>query len=233
MSALAHAAEPEVLEQDGITYLLVRTEPKNVRVVWKGGNGKQLRTFTAAKAYLEQKGEKPVMLMNGGIFEPGEIPSGLMVQDGTELLPINQRSGKGNFFLKPNGVFLLRERAAAVVETGEYPPQAHDIRYAVQSGPLLLREGKLHPEFNADSTSRLHRNGVGVTRDGNVVFAMSHPKTEKFPNLHDFASLFRSLGCRNALFLDGTISQMHHGEGGVRKNGQFASIIAVVESEQP
>ncbi len=34
-------------------------------------------------------------------------------------------------------------------------------------------------------------------------------------------------------FLDGTISRMHHGDGRVRKNGQFASIIAVVESEHP
>lgn len=31
---------------------------------------------------------------------------------------------------------------------------------------------------------------------------------KKYPNLYEFADFFRSLGCEDALFLDGGISQM-------------------------
>ena len=112
-------------------------------------------------------------MMNGGIFEPGGIPSGLLVQDGKEWRPLNRKEGEGNFHLKPNGVFLIGTKGAAVIRTEEYPPQGIVVRHAVQSGPLLPRHGKVHPAFRPQSASRLHRNGVGVTTKGEVVFAMS------------------------------------------------------------
>lgn len=59
-----------------------------------------------------------VAVMNGGIFEPGFVPSGLLVQDGVELTPINRNNGEGNFFLKPNGVFLPGPKGAAVITSG-------------------------------------------------------------------------------------------------------------------
>ena len=124
--------------------------------------------------YLEAKGESPVMLMNGGIFEPGGVPSGVMAQEGKELLPVNLKDGKGNFFLKPNGIFLISDNGARVVEASKYPPEGERIlsRRAVPL-PLLLEGGKIHPAFNEGSASRLLRNGVGVAGDGTVVFAIS------------------------------------------------------------
>ena len=136
---------------------------------------------------------------------------------------------KGNFFLKPNGVFLISEKGARVMEAGKYPPKGEKILYAVQSGPMLLEDGKTHPAFNAGSKSRLLRNGVGVAKDGTVIFAISDGKSDKWPNLHGFADLFRSLGCENALFLDGDISQMRFGENLGKQSNQFGSVIAVVE----
>lgn len=97
-----------------------------------------------------------------------------------------------------------------------------------RSGPLLLRHGKIHPAFNAGSTSRLHRNGVGVSANGGVIFAMTDWNSTKFPNLHEFARLFQTLGCDDALFLDGDISQMRSGKDLVKPSNQFGSIIAVV-----
>ena len=167
-------------------------------------------------------------LMNGGIFEPGGVPSGLLIQNGKVLNPVNRNKGEGNFFLQPNGIFLIGSTGAAVIRTDEYPLKDITIQQSVQSGPLLMRQGKVHPAFNANSTSRLHRNGVGVTRKGEVVFAMTDFHSPKFPNLYEFAQLFRTLGCDDALFLDGDLSQMCSGTDLLKTSNNFGSIIAVI-----
>ena len=71
---------------------------------------------------------------------------------------------------------------------------------------MLVIDGALHPSFLADSTSLKMRNGVGVAMDGKAVFVVSDEPVR----FHDFATLFRdALGCRNALFLDGSISSLY------------------------
>ena len=225
-------ASPEKKVIDGVTYYILEAQPSDVRIVWKDQKGKQLLTFPSAKRYLEVDGVSVSTLMNGGIFEPGCIPSGLLIQNKTELRPVNRRLGYGNFFLKPNGIFLISSKGAAVISTEEYPLKGVTIHQAVQSGPLLVRHGKTHPRFNAPSKSRLHRNGVGVSKSGKVIFAMTDFHSAKFPNLYEFAQLFRSLGCQDALFLDGDLSQMKSGEDMSKPSNNFGSIIAVFKSKK-
>lgn len=231
--SLPSFAQPEKKQVDGVTYHLLRMSASDVRLIWKDREGKALRTFPEVARHLETEGLVASVVMNGGIFEPGGIPSGLLVQDGKELRPLNRRPGKGNFFLQPNGVFLVGPKGAAVVRTDEYPLEGVEVTQAVQSGPLLLREGKVHPAFNEGSSSRLHRNGIGVAKTGEVVIAMSDFHSPKFPNLFEFAQLFRSLGCDDALFLDGDISQMRWGERLKKPGNRFGSFVAVIEEESP
>lgn len=226
--SIAAIAGPEKRVIDGVEYHILVAPAESVRILWKDGDGKPLRTIPNAAEYFAAQGAEVVALMNGGIFEPGGIPSGLLVQDGVELTPINRNDGEGNFFLKPNGIFLTGPKGAAVIASGEYPVHGFEVKQAVQSGPLLLRHGRIHPAFNAESESRLHRNGVGVTKDGEVVLAMTDFHSPKFPNLHEFARLFASLDCEDALFLDGDLSQMRSGEDLSRPSNNFGSIIAVL-----
>jgi uncharacterized protein YigE (DUF2233 family) len=44
--------------------------------------------------------------------------------------------------------------------------------------------------------------------------------------------LFRNLGCEDALFLDGDLSQMRSGKDMHKPSNQFGSIIAVMESPE-
>ncbi len=216
----------------GIVYHIAEARPAAVRIVWQDDAGKPLRTLGAAWQYLEARGETPRMVMNGGIFEPGGIPSGLMVQGGKLLRPLNLNPGEGNFFLKPNGIFSIRGNQAVIVRSERFPNPPREVDWAVQSGPLLLEDGQVHRAFRKASESRLHRNGVGVAADGRIFFAMTDFKSPKFPNLHEFAELFRALGCTDALFLDGDISQMRTGEDLDKPSNRFGSIIAVV-GEKP
>lgn len=216
---------------DGVTYHLVSCKSSCVRVVWKDEQQKQMRSFPEVAAYFARQKIELELLMNGGIFEPEGIPSGLLIQQGKELQPVNRNAGEGNFFLQPNGIFLIGSQGAAVMATSEYPPKDPTIHYAVQSGPLLLRNNKVHPVFRAESSSRLHRNGIGVTRKGEIVLAMTDFRSAKFPNLYEFAVMFRGLDCADALFLDGDISQMKTGAAMQQPSNQFGSIIAVSKQE--
>ncbi len=227
-------ADYERREIRGIDYHVLIVSPERVSILWKGADGQLINTFPKAAAAIRKSGATPLYLMNGGIFEPGAVPSGLLVQDGEELLPLNEKSGRGNFYLEPNGVFLIEsDGTARVLPTKQYALRKQQVpRVAVQSGPLLLSDGQKHPKFNEGSSARLHRNGVGVRDDGKLVFLMSDFHSPRFPNLWGFAEAFVQLGCREALFLDGDISQMSLLDDPGRASNHFASIIAVLETKE-
>jgi uncharacterized protein YigE (DUF2233 family) len=145
--------------------------------------------------------------MNAGMYQVDFSPVGLFVADGTSVAPLNTKDASGNFYLKPNGVFLVTTAGVAkVVETSTYTAMGGDVRLATQSGPLLVSRNRIHPKFNRDSASKLIRNGVGVTPTGEVVFVISEGPV----NLWGFAALFRTvLDCPNALYLDGNVSSLY------------------------
>ena len=70
--------------------------------------------------------------------------------------------------------------------------------------------------------------GSVSTRTGRVVFAITEFGETNLVNLYDFAELFRSLGCRDALFLDGDISGcVVNPTGPIVPGNHFGAIIAV------
>lgn len=158
---------------------------------------------------------------NAGIFEPDLTPTGLLIVDGHQLHPLNRDTGTGNFFLQPNGVFLIGDHGARVVATEDF--QSAGVRHATQSGPLLVQRGTLNPNLPADSTHRFTRSGVGLRDDGTVIFAIARDEV----TLHAFARFFREgLGCRDALYLDGAISGLAtQGSALDEEAGPFAAVI--------
>jgi len=172
-------------------------------------------------------------MMNAGIFEEGGIPAGLVAIEGKCLRPLNTADGNGNFFLKPNGVFYVESGLARVVSTPEYAARKPSPRIAIQSGPLLLQNGRIHPAFRPASLHRLHRNGVGIKKDGSVLFVITEFGQSRFPNLYEFADFFRSQGCADALFLDGDLSQMIvNPKTSILPGNHFGAIFAVTEPKK-
>lgn len=89
---------------------------------------------------------------------------------------------------------------------------------------MLLINGKIHSAFKKGSTNFHIRNGVGILPDNRVIFAMSKSKV----NFYDFALYFKSLGCKNALYLDGYVSQTYLPEKNwIQTDGNFGVIIGV------
>jgi len=207
-AALGAESGPRQVERNSTRYEVFVTSPGKVSIYWLGPDGKPFHQFSVLQKYLEERGRKIRFLMNGGIFAEGGIPCGLLIIDGKVLHPLNSALGEGNFYLQPNGVFFVDAQGAHVMSTAACQRRNPSPALAVQSGPLLLEHGRMHPAFRAGSTSRLHRNGVGIRADGSVVFAITEFGQARYPNLYEFAGFFRALGCQDALFLDGDISQM-------------------------
>ena len=232
VAACAAETLDEPVSVEGIEYRRFVADPAQVRVYWSNPSGEAFRQFAVLVPYLESKGERVQMITNGGIFEPQGIPAGLLVQDGRQICPLNLGSGKGNFYLKPNGVFFVARGVAGVMETMRFSLAKLQPQWAVQSGPLLLENGRVHPQFRAGSESRLHRNGVGIRSDGKVVFLITRFESQRKPNLHDFAMAFKEHGCQNALFLDGDLSDMKVSPLDQIKPGNFFGSLIVVMKKQ-
>ncbi len=190
-----------VVEHAGNRYKVVTLplDQWDVRVDWNPqADGQMLADVLDADPSIK-------VATNAGIFTPQFAPGGLLVRDGATLRDLNLADGGGNFHLKPNGVFeILDDGTAAVVDSADYG--ADGVRFATQSGPALVLDGQVHPEFRENSTNLAYRSGVGVSPDGRTVYlALSWTLT----NFHDFATLFRDeLGCQDALYLDGQISRL-------------------------
>lgn len=153
------------------------------------------------------------MAMNAGMYHPDLMPVGLYVEGSREMTKVSRANGPGNFHLKPNGVFFVGDGRAGVLETDAFIKARPRVEYATQSGPMLVIDDALHPKFSQEGESRKVRNGVGTPDGRSVVFAISQGPV----SFGAFARLFRDgLGCRNALFLDGSISSLYAPELGRR-----------------
>jgi uncharacterized protein YigE (DUF2233 family) len=182
--------------------------------------GRPLRSFVALEQVLGEQAAKVRFAMNAGMFDEAGRPIGLAISDGREAQAISRRTNAGgNFHLQPNGVFLVRtDGQAEVITTAAFVP-APDIRLATQSGPMLVIDGEVNPRFSQDGSSRYVRNGVGVDADGVAVFAISDTPV----SFGRFARLFAGpLGCRNALYLDGSVSSLWD-----PANGRMDSLVPI------
>ena len=193
---------------EGMAHIVCVIDPAayDIRIVHEDVNGKPFGSLMALDAEMARQGHMPLLSMNAGMYHKDLSPVGLLVDNGREKTPLNPDDGEGNFFMKPNGVFMVaRDGRGAVMESSDFAQSAPDALYATQSGPMLVIDGKIHPRFEPDGASRYIRNAVGIDMQGRVVVAISR----KPVSLGSFARLFRDeLGCRNALFLDGAISAL-------------------------
>mgnify|MGYP002780726078 CR=1 FL=1 len=191
---------------EGQRFTICRDPGSRIELHMADRQNRALRSFVALEQVLGARAGKVRFAMNAGMFDEAGRPIGLAIAEGREVRGINRRTaGGGNFHLQPNGVFLVREDGRAeVVRTGDYAA-SRDIRVATQSGPMLVIDGKVNPRFDADGRSRYVRNGVGVDAEGVPVFALSDAPV----SFGKFARLFAGpLGCRNALYLDGSVSSL-------------------------
>jgi uncharacterized protein YigE (DUF2233 family) len=199
-----HAVDCATSKFAGIEYTTCRVAShESLRLYHVDVRGEGYRSFARLDAALAREQKRLVFAMNAGMFHPDYRPVGLLVIDGREIAPINRSSGSGNFYLQPNGVFLFDAAGYRVLATDDYRDLAPV--FATQSGPMLLHKGQIPGIAAFQSKSRHIRNGVCVPPGSGAAFVIS----EREVTFAEFATYFRdSLGCTEALYLDGSISSL-------------------------
>ena len=208
---------------------IVNLEQINLQLFWKDGQGNKYKSLENLKSDIEKGPRQLLFATNAGMYTPNQDPQGLYVEHGKQIKPVDLRKEEyGNFYLKPNGVFLIDQQgSASVIESEQFTEYARNTRFATQSGPMLVSDGNIHPKFNKGSKNKYIRSGVGIISPKKLVFIISNEPV----NFFDFASLFRDyFGCQNALYLDGAISQMYLPELGRHElGGNFGPLIGIVK----
>ncbi|HEX8416215.1 MAG TPA: phosphodiester glycosidase family protein, partial [Methylobacterium sp.] len=194
-ASAAPASPCRAVQSGGEAYTVCTVDLRRdrLRVFWLGPDG---LPYSSLSNLAEKQGGRLSFAMNAGMYDKGQAPVGLYVEDGRELKGASTANGPGNFHLKPNGIFYVKGDRAGVVETGRYLKANPKPDFATQSGPMLVVDGRIHPKISADGPSQKIRNGVGVRDDGRTaIFAIS----ERPVTFGAFARLFKDdLGCRNA-----------------------------------
>ena len=205
-----------VFEGQNFRVVSIDLKRESLSLHWKDpGSGEAYANINTLRQWGMSHGRRMLFAANAGIYDRQFAPLGLYVENGKTVVPLNLAHGNpasGNFSLLPNGVFAIYPDGHAAVRTSaDFKADGKPVQWASQSGPMLVIDGKLNYQFIDDSASLKWRSGVCAKTPHSVVFAVSEAPV----NFHTFARLFKDeLGCRDALYLDGTISQFYvDGEG--------------------
>ncbi|WP_172826961.1 phosphodiester glycosidase family protein [Flammeovirga sp. SJP92] len=178
------------------------------------------------KKKLDHMGEDVLFLMNAGMFTSSYLPKGLYIENGIEKVNIDRKKeGYGNFYLPSNGVFFITQaHEAKILKTSAYQYPTQQIKLATQSGPMLVENGVINSVLGKESPNFHYRNGIGVIDENTVVMIIS----EEPVRFYQLASMFKKLGCKDALYLDGAISGCWaEGRENQKGSNHFGPILSV------
>ena len=199
------ACQPVTFEGSPLTHCVADPARHRIGMVLDGVDGKPARSLAAVRD-MARRPDAVAFAMNGGMFDHDGKPIGYYVENGERRRTLNRKEGGGNFHLMPNGVFYGTGGAWHVRTTQAFADSvAERPEFGTQSGPMLVIDGKLHPAFSHDGESLKIRNAVGVDDEGRAHFVISEAPL----SFGKLARYFRDeLKTPNALFLDGSVSQL-------------------------
>lgn len=168
--------------------------------------------------------------MNGGMYGDDLKAVGYYVENGERLSELDRGTGEGNFYMQPNGVFFGSDGSWRVLASDTFFNTVGDRpQFGTQSGPMLVIDGKLHPDIQDDGPSKAIRNGVGVDASGKAHFVLSGGPV----SFGQLARFFRDeLKVSNALYLDGQVSSLWDPATGRQDKGRVGPIIVVTKREE-
>jgi uncharacterized protein YigE (DUF2233 family) len=203
-AAVASPCQRRLFENNTFTICGFDSRDMTMAIAVAGRDGHPYGSFAAYAAHNPSR--KIRFAMNAGMFGTDGWPIGLYVANGIIQRKLNSRGGGGNFHMKPNGIFAQTADGALILQTTPaFQAASPAVRWATQSGPMLVIDGALHPQLSEDGPSRYRRNGVGLLDAHRAWFVISEGPVS-FGRL---ARFFRDgLHCRNALYFDGAVSSL-------------------------
>lgn len=221
------ACRAVIFENSPLTDCTADPAIDRIRIIVGPPGGKPYRSLGAFAAARPRNAAAVRFAMNAGMFGEDGSPIGYTVIDGKRVHPLNRASATGNFYMKPNGVFFGTGGKWQVLSADAFAATI-DKRpdFATQSGPMLVIDGALHPQIAPDGPSKKVRNGVGVDPAGRAHFVISDAPI----SFGKLARYYRDVvKAPNALFLDGTVSQLWDPAGKRMDSGPPLGPLVVVE----
>lgn len=158
----------------------------------------------AEEAFFRSVTDTLFFAITASIVEANCEPIGLFIQNEKEQKSLNLNlQGNGNFYsLPPNGIFYVDSLNVPGLLLSQKYRKELNFKQAIQSGPLLVIDGKINSYFTMGSKNKFTRCGVGVFKKNNsnyIVFVKSVTPI----NFYDFASFFiTKYNCKQALTLE-------------------------------
>jgi uncharacterized protein YigE (DUF2233 family) len=134
-------------------------------------SGKPFTSFRRVAPSLAAHDEQLAFAMNAGMYREDYSPVGLLVMTRHQVHRLNLASGFGNFYLKPNRVFVLSASGAHIIESSAYRSLQEPAILATQSGPLLLHADLKPLGDNEGRSSTPHSR-----RQGSMQIERPHPQ---------------------------------------------------------
>ena len=108
-SALAYTGPCHSIEYERAAYAVCEVDlhKHTVRLYWNQSDGTPYAYLSALPRSLEGGAGRLLFATNAGMFDSNFKPVGLYVEQGRELVHANIKSGRGNFHMKPNGIFYI------------------------------------------------------------------------------------------------------------------------------
>ncbi len=227
-SQVESACRSVIFENTSLTHCLAIPSRHRIETALANASGENYRSL--AKLAEAMDGDTVAFAMNAGMYDGEGKPIGYYVQNKDRLQELNRNDGSGNFHLKPNGVFYGTGGTWRIKTSDNFYSTVGDRPdFGTQSGPMLLIEGKVHPQISEDGPSKRIRNGVGVDRDGKAHFVIAASPV----SFGQFARYFRDVAkTPNALYLDGTVSSLWDPARGRMDTRADLGPLVVVETKE-
>ncbi len=222
------ACENVTFESVSLTHCVADPAQHRIGMANLGADKQPFGSLTAFAASVDPA--TIAFAINGGMYGDDLKPIGYYVEKGERGAELNRADGDGNFYMKPNGVFFGSGGSWRVLGSNTFFSSVGDRpEFGTQSGPMLLVDGKLHPEIQDDGPSKAIRNAVGVDAAGKAHFVISDAPV----SFGQLARYFRdTLKVSNALYLDGAVSSLWDPAGERKDGGRVGPIIVVTKREK-
>jgi uncharacterized protein YigE (DUF2233 family) len=213
---------------------IVDTEKVEIKMFHRDQSGNKYTNIQELIAKLNAENESLLFAINGGMFDEQYNPLGLYIENGKVIHSVNRhkynhKKTTPNFYLEPNGIFFIDINNQAYIAKTRDLKNFQNIKFATQSGPMLLTNNEINKIFKPESNNCTVRNGVGILPNNKVLFAISSCPV----NFYEFALYFKKAGCINALFLDGYISKAYIPEKDLTQTKGNLGVIIGITKQRP
>lgn len=158
--------------------------------------------------YIRSNVHNEKFVSTASVVDQNCLPLGFYTINKQQQKGTNLGNGSGNFYLKPNGAFLVTNNDIVVCDADKINRQ-QNIQSGIQSGPMLVSSGQINPHFNIGSPNKHIRSGVGVFTNNKgerfVIFSIANEPV----SFYEFSLFFiNKFNCKDALCIDSARSAM-------------------------